>query len=121
MHTLQEHLAQAARNEEFANVAGNLESRFTEWEVTALFYSSLHYVNAYLATQGFAAKNHRERRNLIATHTNVSSEYDNLFQHSLDARYEMAKLTPEEIELLKVDDFRKIKEEILFLLSSQAR
>ena len=116
MHTPQEHLAQVVRNEEFANAISGLETRFTEWEVTALFYSALHYVNAFLATHGYEAKNHYHRRNLIALYTNLSNEYDNLFQHSLDARYELKQFTPEEVELLKADDFRRVKEEILALL-----
>ena len=118
MRTHQEHLAEAVRNEEFAVVISGLETRFTEWEVTALFYSALHYVSAFLATQGYEAKNHHERRNLIAQHTNLSNEYDNILQYSLDARYEMKKFTPEEVELLKTDDFSRIKQEILALLPS---
>ena len=116
MRTPQEHLAQAARNEEFANAISGLETRFTEWEVTALFYSALHYVSAFLATQGYEAKNHHERRSLIAHYTNVSYEYDNLLQHSLDARYELKQFTPEEVELLKADDFYRVKAEMLALL-----
>lgn len=116
MHTPQEHLEQAERNEELANAISGLETRFTEWEVTALFYSALHYVSAFLATQGYEAKTHHERRNLIAQHTDVSYEYDNLLQHSMDARYEMKKFTPEEVEGLRGDDFRHVKEEILALL-----
>ena len=119
MYTSQEHLAQAARNEEFANTISTLGTRFTDWEITALFYSSLHYVSAFLTTQGYEARNHHERRNLIARHTNVASEFDNLFQHSLDARYEMAKFTSEEVELLKAEDFRRIKDEVLALLGDR--
>ena len=118
MHTPQEHLNQAARNEEFAYAVSGLATRFTEWEITALFYSALHYVSAFLATQGYEAKNHHERRNLIAQHTNLSNEYDNILQYSLDARYEMKNFTPEEVELLKENAFRRVKEEILALLPS---
>ena len=118
MSTPKEHLDQAARNEQFANAISNLENRFTEWEVTALFYSSLHYLSAVLALQGYEAKNHRERRVLIALHTNVASEYDNLFQHSLDARYELVEFTPEEVESLKADDFLRVKEAAISLLGN---
>ncbi len=118
MHSPQEHLAQAVRNEQFVNAISNLESRFTEWEITALFYSSLHYISAFLATQGYEARSHHERRNLIAQHTNVASQYDNLFQHSLDARYELVSFTPEEVEVLKNDDFLKVKEEVASMLGN---
>lgn len=116
MHTPQEHLAQAARNEEFANAISGFDTRLTEWEVTALFYSALHYVSAFLASRGYEVKNHQERRNLIAQHTNVSYEYDNLLQHSMDARYEMKKFTPGEVEELRADDFLRVKKEMLALL-----
>ena len=118
MHTPQEHLAQAARNEEFINAISGLDTRFTQWEVTALFYSALHYVSALLTSQGYEAKNHHARRALIAQHTNLSYQYDNLLQYSLDARYELKQFTPEEVELIKADDFSRVKEEILALLPS---
>lgn len=118
MRTPQEHLEQAARNEEFAKAISGLDVRFTQWEITALFYSALHYVSALLASQGYEAKNHHQRRALIAQHTNVTNEYDNLLQHSLDARYELKQFTSEEVELLKADDFRRIKAEMLTLLPS---
>ena len=46
MATVQEYLEKAERNEKLADTLASLPERYTEWEVTALFYSALHYVNA---------------------------------------------------------------------------
>ena len=119
MPTPAEHLDQAERNEQFATTISNLDPRFTEWEITALFYASLHYMNALLSYLGYEAKNHHERRILIARHTNVSSPYDNLFQHSLDARYELIEHTPEDVERLKSEDFLMVKGEVMSLLGNR--
>ena len=44
----------------------SLPERYTEWEVTMLFYSALHYVDAFLATRGLHPQSHLERKDLVA-------------------------------------------------------
>lgn len=90
--------------------------RFTEWEITALFYAALHYVSALFATQGHDPKDHRQRRNLVIRLTNVSKEYENLYQASLEARYDLVEFTPLQVELLRSNDFLQVKEEVLAML-----
>ena len=116
MPGLQQHLAQAARNEEFADTISGLQTRFTQWEVAALFYSVLHYVDAFLATQGHHPSNHQERRRLVGQLPSAQREYENLYDLSIKARYTTTEFSPQDVEGLKTGDFRVLKEGILALL-----
>ncbi len=112
-------MAQADRNERLANIIAALPERFTEWEVTLLFYSALHYVDAFLATQGISPKRHRDRNNLVASMTNLGREYQNLFQQSMNSRYHLYHFTSQDVGEIKAEDFDRVKEEVLSLLSSE--
>lgn len=118
MPALQQHIAQAVRNEEFADTISSLQTRFTQWEITALFYSVLHYADAFLATRGHHPSNHQERRRLVAQFTGFQKEYENLYDLSIKARYATTEFTPQDIEKLKAGDFRTLKEGITALLPS---
>lgn len=118
MPALQHHIAQAVRNEEFVNTISGLQTRFAEWEITAMFYSGLHYVDAFLATHGYHPSNHQERRRFVRQLTNLRAEYENLYDLSIKARYTTAKFTSQDVERLKAGDFRVLKEGILTLLPS---
>ena len=118
MQTPSDHLTDAARNEEFASAIRTLPTRYPEWEVTVLFYCALHYLDAYLATQGHYPENHFQRNRLVRSVSNVSTEYLYLFQQSIDARYESARFTPEQVDQLLTGPFLRVKEEMLSLLGT---
>ena len=108
-----EHLLKAYRNEEFAVAVSALPTRRTEWEVTAWFYSALHFVGAFLAGQGRHPKTHQERRQLVRELTGVRREYEYLFQSSLAARYDFVEFSPERVEQLRTRYFQPVKTEML--------
>lgn len=83
-----------------------------------LFYSALHYVNAFLATQGQSANYHRERFDLLDNQTSLGKDYDTLFQRSMNARYEYDEFTVQESDQLKTGPFLRVKEGVLALLPS---
>ena len=116
MLTVQEHLDLAERNEQFADAISFLLQRFTEWEITALFYSALHYGSAFLATQGHNPESHHRRNQLIGELTGIGTDYQNLFRLSLSARYQRSRYTPERVDAVKAGPFRRVKEETLALL-----
>ena len=118
MPALQQHIVQAVRNEEFADTISGLQTRFTQWEITALFHSVLHYVDAFLATHGHHPSNHQERRRLVAQLTSLQREYENLYDLSIKARYATTGFTSQDIEKLKMGDFRTLKSGITALLPS---
>ena len=86
-----------------------LPVRYTEWEVTALFYSALHYLNAYLETQGHSLRTHVDRNALANRLTNIGNEYSELFRSSLRARYKFAKFTPQEVDEIRTGPFLRVK------------
>ena len=118
MLTVQEHLVLAQRNEQFVDAITSLPQRFPEWEITALFYSALHYASAFLATQGHNPENHHRRNQLIGDLTNVGTDYQNLYRLSLNARYKRSTYAPARADTIKAGPFRRVKEEILSLLGN---
>lgn len=118
MLTVQEHLNLAERNEQFVEAIASLPQRFPEWEITALFYSALHYASAFLATQGHNPESHHRRNQLIGELTGIGTDYQNLFRLSLNARYQRSRYTLERVDAIKTGPFRRVKEEVLALLPS---
>ena len=115
-----DHLALAEKDEQFAEMLTALPQRFAEWEVTALFYSALHYSSAFLAAQGHNPENHSHRNNLVRNLTNIGADYRNLYSLSLDARYRGVTFTPQRVGEIRAGSFRRVKEEMLALLGNAA-
>ena len=116
MLTAQEHLALAEKNEQFAEAISALPQRFPEWEITALFYSALHYVSAFLASQGYNPHNHSRRNSLIGDLTGASLDYQNLYRLSMNTRYRGMQYTLQQVDAIKAGPFRRVKAEMLALL-----
>ncbi len=117
MPTVQEYLNKAERNERLSNFLASLPDRYTEWEITTLFYSALHYVNAFLELRGLEAPHHFARYKLVASLTNFARQYENLSQKSMNARYKMDEFTPQELDSVRTDEFVVVKEGVLALLA----
>lgn len=118
MLTVQEHLDLAEKNEQFAESIASLPQRFPEWEITALFYSALHYASAFLAAQGYNPQNHSQRNNLVGNLTNAGTDYQNLYRLSLNTRYRGLPYTPMQVDTIKSGAFRRVKAEMLALLAN---
>ena len=86
------HLAKAARFEAFLEAASVTEAQHPEWLVIAHFYTILHYVDAFYATQGHAyIGGHSRRRRLLRTFAEtgtLEAAYRLLEKASQEARYE---------------------------------
>ena len=108
----QAHQQKAVRNESFANDLINLPTRYTDWEVVAMFYSALHYVSAFLDTLGEQPKTHQQRQKLVAQHTSIAAEYEDLFQARLDARYGFVEFSPELVADLRFNSFDRVVNEM---------
>lgn len=119
MPEFQRHLSKAQENENLADTMATLPNRPTDWEVTMLFYSALHYVDAFLATRDLHPENHRERSNLLAESTNFARAYRTLFRRSMNARYHLYRFRPREVNRIRNGPFRRVKEGILALLPNQ--
>ena len=118
------HIAKAERNERFYDsVTRNLASsqeHYHDWAVTGLFYSSLHYVDAYLDVGlGLHPESHIQRRGLVAkVHQLRSIErlYTTLYLISLEARYGISTFTEADVLDIRDNYFMPLRDHIRALL-----
>ena len=118
------HLGQADKNERLAIAIAEPDKfpeRATEWEVTMLFYSALHLVDAFLdQSQGIHPISHRSREWYVSNVTQlrpIVSQYMNLYERSLDARYRLISISAEQISRISQDVFQPIRPHIRYLLN----
>ncbi len=121
------HLAQAERNERFYNSLDIRTTEFLDWAITALFYSVLHYVDAYLAASMQPAdshpRNHVQRGLWIGRVSELNpiwAEYLELKNYSEDARYELIDFTPQQVSDFYNLRFKAVKEHVRNLLNLPA-
>ena len=119
MPELHQHLPQAEKNERLAESITLLPERFPDWEITALFYSALHYVDAFLATQNVHPRTHDRRIESIRAFVESWEDFRHLYQVSLNARYLMVPLATEDALAVRNGPFRRVKEEVLGLLANR--
>lgn len=110
-----DHLWQADHNEAFYSRL--LTTKFLDWVVTAIFYSALHYVDAYLAAkQDIHPSRHYEGRDFwVATESNLKriwNQYRWLKDKSEAARYDVKHFTQAEVKGFKENEFEIIKNHI---------
>lgn len=118
-----DHLAKAERNERFsdtiASAAASAE-QFQEWEIVALFYSALHYVDAYLDhSVGTHPASHRERRYAIANSPElwrIRRLYSTLYNYSLDARYSISSFSGPFVQDIRVNYYNRLKIQLRSLI-----
>jgi hypothetical protein len=114
------HLDQAAHNEAFFTAIDL--GVYSDWAVTALFYSALHYVDAYLAQEGYADPgDHDVRDDLMkrfATTRAIWQHYRRLKSFSRSARYYAIRFTRHEITGLQRGSFEPIKAQIEKVLAT---
>lgn len=109
-----QHKLQGEHNEQFLNTLGS-SSEFIDWKFVVLYYSALHFGDAYIAKKGITEiKNHKERKILYADKLSRQefASYRILENASIIARYRPEKsyvLTDAKfIELCSID-FPKLK------------
>ena len=116
-----EYVSLAERNERFYRVISDpaASQRFPDWEVTALFYSALHYINAYLSLTGIPPRSHVDRSNVIVSNPalrELVNSYRELHERSLEARYDLVPISAELVDQLESVDFLRVKSHIRGLL-----
>ncbi|MCC6038288.1 MAG: hypothetical protein LM632_08815 [Armatimonadetes bacterium] len=87
MPTVSEHIAKAEAFERVLAIFDEGNPDHWDWIAVVAFYAALHWVDAYLATQGRHPQNHRERHNALAF-LPIRSDYGELYVVSRQARYE---------------------------------
>lgn len=96
-----EHLAQAEHNRAFWESCDLDSTPYVDWVVIGLFYESLHWIEAYLDTQGDHSGDHGDRlrhiRRYRADIGTIRSDYELLKTESENARYRCHKHNSTEI------------------------
>lgn len=88
----QQHLQQARHNEALYHHLATVAPLYIDWQVTALFYAALHYVDAYLSKHNVHPASHSDRDQPIAMESvlrRIYTPYRDLESRSRDARYEL--------------------------------
>ena len=93
MATKEQHAAKADNNVAFAKSIELKSQVNIDWALTALFYSGVHYVDAYLVKKGTLPHlydTHAKREKMIETDSSlrtVKNEYYDLKHFGMNARY----------------------------------
>ena len=100
-----EHLNWAIHDRDFWTSIDLDTSSYTDWAPTGMFYESLHWVEAFLATKGHHCGDHKRRewamRHLFPLDFRaIQADYTKLKQDGETARYECHKHTANEIRQL---------------------
>jgi len=95
-----DHINKARHNEAFA--ASIKETQFLDWLVNGVFYSAMHYTEAYLAINNNHPNSHPVRNEFIQEDPNLGwNFYRNMYRplrdDSYEARYNMRIFTLDEI------------------------
>jgi hypothetical protein len=99
--TKDEHVKKADENEKLAATMQPSNQASINWKLVILFYTALHYVEAYLAKQmNFHLRSHTTRDGWITKEANlrkVRTEYFHLKFFGYNARYEADSFTAKEV------------------------
>ena len=120
--TESEHLARAEKNEKYCDLLrSSIQSSETyrDWEIVGLFYSALHYVDAYLARIPFHPRSHGTRNNLVRMTSElrpIHRSYLTLYDRGRDARYELVEISLDRLTGLRNGEFDAVKTHVRSLL-----
>jgi hypothetical protein len=112
----QKHLAQAQHNEELYHHLADATPRFIDWQITALFYAALHYVDAYLAKFAIHPNSHEERSTWMGRESvlkTIYAVYRDLQNRSRDARYEIYPMRAGDEHTLYTTHFTAIRDHLM--------
>lgn len=113
------HISKAKRNERFYKKLDLDKSNFNEWAVVALFYSSLHYIDAVLSLDTNLCDelrdptNHLKRREAVSNCISllpIAREYFELLDRSREARYRQTFFRDGSLNNIKSNLFEPIQQ-----------
>lgn len=103
--TKDEHLAKIAENARFLATIDQSDSCGIGWSITVVFYSALHYLEAYFVSRGRGFNNHHSRASAIQNDPiirSLYSEYRTLENLSREARYDAAPFNAGDLRNAKI-------------------
>ena|ERR1700730_4264750 len=121
MPSRDEHISKAKLNKTFADSLKLDNSTAVGWALTALFYSALHYIEAYNAKHHFHCKNHQELHDNIKRNPVLEAileDYLDLSNFSWNARYMWVNYGREKFEEA-LDYHAAVKNHIADLIANE--
>ncbi len=88
MPTVEQHIRQWKHNRRFAKT---IDRSFRDWQITAIFYTALHCVDAGLASLKVSVADHSDRNEQVRTNASfaaIRNQYLNLYRISRVTRYD---------------------------------
>jgi hypothetical protein len=116
-----DYLTGAERNKALAVLLSEQDD--PSWAAVLAFYSALHFVNAYLARQGFFPRDHETRGGYITRLQELKpiyGHYRKLEERSRWVRYDLRRLQSVQVEQLLLHELATIETLIRKLLSPTA-
>ena len=102
MPTKDEHITKAQGNESFADSIDPTSQARIDWKLVVLFYTAVHYVEAYVAKAlGFHLRSHTTRDSYISRESNLKKvrvSYGHLKFYGYNARYEIDGFTANDVK-----------------------
>ncbi len=101
----EEHVNWAIHDRDFWTSIDLDNSPFADWAPTGMFYESLHWVEAFLATKGHQYRKHYQREQAMrllypSDLGAIEADFKDLKKDSATGRYKCYKHTPEEARQL---------------------
>ena len=128
LHTVNDYLNQAEHNRGLADFLRDSKVDCLDWAVTCLFYSAVHYVNAYLRKNNITIPRRHKgdqrgpgRTTIVQQDPALSviyASYRHLNDESRDARYELKKINAADYDKFLVTQLDKIEAYIIPKVSS---
>ena len=114
MPTVSDHKSSAERNYKFSQALLNDDTTYTEWIIISLFYSLVHYLEAYLASLPASVHpgNHSERDAAVAQYLSKDcfKKYMLIKDKSIDARYYCATISKEYIMSTLLPSYNSLRD-----------
>ena len=118
-----DHLARARQNIAFAKSFDWDKTPYLDWVVTAYFYAAVHLVDALLFYKdGLHGDLHTTRRRYIREKSylrGIEREFENLKDHSEDARYRLLTMTAARLKNRVIPLYEAIERHIMQQLPRQ--
>jgi hypothetical protein len=99
--TKNQHVKKATENEAFFQNLDESTQASINWKLVVLFYTGLHYVEAYLAkTLNQHNRSHTTRDNCVSRETSlrkIRAQYNHLKFYGYNARYEEDQFTASDV------------------------
>jgi len=122
MNTRQ-HFCKALHNEEFWRKLYSEGFQYSDWIVVGIFYSALHYIDAFFGRSNIHLKDHERADKEISGDRNMASiysEYRALKDYRWKASYRDRRFGKDEIDKDIIPNFEKIKTFVRRMLGSGA-